>query len=115
MNAKRQLISADEAIPAKAQHRRPCSDCPLGRASLPGWLGGATSVEYLLMLHTDAKVDCHVLAGVQCAGVAIYRANVAKNPRDPAVLRLSSDRVAVFAKPSEFLAHHDRPPAKKSG
>jgi len=42
---------------------RPCNDCPWRRKSCAGWLGPF---------------------GIkQCAGAAVYRANVCKSPRDP--------------------------------
>lgn len=107
---KRQLISTREAIPAKSQHKKPCSDCPWARTALNGWLGSNTAEEWLHFAHGEAEVECHALTGVQCAGVAIYRANVCKVPRDPDQLRLPADRTAVFANPREFLEHHAKLP-----
>ncbi len=105
--AGRRLISSDEAVPAKGQHTSPCSDCPFARASLPGWLGGETVENWLQDAHGEGIIPCHVLAGAQCAGAAIYRRNVLKRPRDPEVLVLGADRVTVFATPPEFAAHHE--------
>lgn len=102
----RQLITNDEAVPASEQHKKACSDCPWARASLAGWLGALSADQWLMEAHGEANIDCHVLTGVQCAGAAIYRANIAKLPRDPELLRLQPDREKVFASPSEFLAHH---------
>lgn len=102
---RRQLISIEEAVPAKAQHRRPCSDCPWARTALKGWLGGATTEEWIASAHGDGRIDCHTLTGAECAGAAIYRANVAKSCRGN-VLRLEADRAIVFALPAEFIAHH---------
>ena len=79
----------------------------MARRSLPGWLGGSSAAEYARLAHSDQQVDCHVLRGVQCAGMAIYRRNVAKQI-DPPGLTLPADREAVFASPIEFLAHHER-------
>ena len=45
--------------------------------------------------------------GAQCAGAAIYRANVCKSPRDGSLLKLPADRETVFADKSEFWEHHD--------
>ena len=104
---RRQLISRAEARPCTGQPKRPCPDCPMTRASLPGWLGGATPEEYLRLAHSDVLVDCHTLIGPQCAGMAIYRANVAKRC-DPPNLTLPNDREACFATPHEFLAHHSK-------
>lgn len=103
---KRKLITRDEALPAPGQHERPCSDCPWSREALAGWLGGMTSEEWLEEAHSEALIDCHVWDGAQCAGAAIYRANMAKSPRDPEALRLPRDTEAVFATPDEFTQHH---------
>ena len=121
MNKRGKLITADEAKPAKGQHRSPCSDCPWRRDALNGWLGDTTKEEWVQAAHGEAQIDCHTLIPAQCAGAAIYRANVCKTPRDPSYLTLPSNRDKVFASPKEFLEHHDmtkvaeRIRAKKSG
>jgi len=107
---RRRLIASDEAVPAKAQHERPCSDCPLSRGSLNGWLGGSTPEAWGHMLHSDARVDCHVLEGAQCAGAAIYRGNICKRPIDKTVLVLPPDEEAVFSNRAQFLEHHRKSP-----
>ena len=107
---RRQLVTSDEAVPCEGQPTKPCSDCPWARAALAGWLGEMTPEEWLQVAHSDAKIDCHTLVGPQCAGAAIYRANVSKHPRDPEVLRLPSDRARVFSSPVEFLKHHKGTP-----
>jgi hypothetical protein len=105
---RRQLITVDRAIPSKGvQHTKPCSDCPFARGALPGWLGGSTPEEYRRLAHADTIVDCHAIRKTQCAGLAIYRANVVKRPPEGALV-LSADREAVFATPMEFVAHHQR-------
>ena len=103
----RQLISSDESLPTDTQPIHPCADCPWSRNALPGWLGGPTVDGWLAFAHSDDVILCHTLIGPQCAGVAIYRANVAKLPRDPDVLRLPADRERVFASPNEFRNHHE--------
>jgi len=108
----RQCLTVLDAVPAKGQHTSPCSDCPWGRTALPGWLGSMTIDEWLAAARGEARMDCHVASGAQCAGAAIYRRNTGKLPRDPAVLRLEADRALVFATPMEFQAHHARPPAE---
>jgi hypothetical protein len=55
-------------------------------------------------------VDCHTVSNQQCAGAAIYRANVCKEPRRQELLRLPADKVKVFAWPTEFWAHHRKNP-----
>ncbi len=103
---KRRLISSAEAIPAKSQHTKPCDDCPWARTALKGWLGSNTAEEWIGAAHGEARVECHSLTGVQCAGIAIYRANNGKLPRDLSILRLPPDESKVFATPTEFLEHH---------
>lgn len=102
----RRLISAEEAVEAPAQHKKACSDCPWKRDSLPGWLGGMSPEEWKLMAHGETKIMCHCISNQQCAGVAIYRANVCKTPRDPGQLRLPADRETIFSTPMEFMEHH---------
>lgn len=106
--SRRQLVSSDEATVASTQHKKPCSDCPLARKSLAGWLGGSPPEEWVKFLHGEAPVACHMRQGAQCAGAAIYRANVCKLPRDKKLLVLPPNKTLVFSNPSEFLAHHKR-------
>lgn len=101
----RQCVSSSDAVTGKTQHTKPCTDCPMARTALPGWLGGATSDEYVQLAHSDAVVACHSIKSTQCAGMAIYRRNVVKRC-DPPNLVLPADRNAVFATPSEFINHH---------
>ncbi len=103
---KRQLISSDQAVKAKSQHKKPCSDCPWARTSAPGWLGGGTVEDWLARVHSDQAIECHTLIGAQCAGASIYRANVCKVPRDPKVLKLPADEQLVFVW-DEFKQHHN--------
>lgn len=79
------------------------------RAALSGWLGGATPEEYVRLAHSDCVVNCHAIENQQCAGMAIYRANVVKRC-DPPNLRLPKDTEKVFATPMEFVAHHSKLP-----
>lgn len=90
--------------PATKQLTAACTDCPLRRDALRGWLGGATPEDYARLCHSDEVVDCHVHAGSRCAGLAIYRSNVAK--WQPQHHRLDADRDAIFASRQEFLDHH---------
>lgn len=108
--AGRKFIASDEAVPAKTQHTQPCSDCPLRRDALNGWLGGGKPEEWAWMLHSEMQVDCHVLEGAQCAGAAIYRANVCKSPREKHLLVLPANRVDVFENREQFLEHHRKLP-----
>lgn len=105
----RRLIDRDSAVQAKCQHVAPCSDCPWARASLPGWLGGASPEDWLFTAHHDHYVECHALTGVQCAGIAIYRRNVVKRV-EPPLLQLEKNTELVFSTPMEFKAHHNSGP-----
>ena len=78
---------------------------------MPGWLGEQYSPEeFRAIAHSDMKFPCHRTIGrtpeLQCAGLAIYRANVIKTPRDRTVLRLSQNKELVFATGDEFATHH---------
>lgn len=105
----RRLISSAEAGEGKCQHVKPCSDCPMARTALNGWLGGATPEEYRRLAHSDYVVECHAIKNTQCAGMAIYRSNVVKRA-DPPNLKLPADTKLVFSTPMEFMAHHESMP-----
>jgi hypothetical protein len=94
------------------QITKPCEDCPFRRVALAGWLAEQRPADYCQMAHSDDLIQCHTkkLADgnyVQCAGAAIYRANVAKRC-DPPNLKLPEDGGAVFVSPVEFVEHHSR-------
>ena len=110
MTKRRQLVSSDQAKPRSTQHTAPCADCPWTRTALPGWLGGCSGHEWLQRAHSETHVPCHTVGNQQCAGLAIYRANVAYLPRSPALLRLPKDVARVFASPTEFAKHHSFSP-----
>lgn len=111
---RRQLISSDEAVPASKPLTQPCSDCPWARTALPGWLGGMSIDEWLQAAHSETLVDCHCTTNQQCAGLAIYRANVLKTPRHPSIQRLPADRDTVFTTPDEFRTHHKTFPTEEN-
>ena len=111
---RKQLLSSEDAVQAKCQHTSPCSDCPWARTALNGWLGGLTSKEWVQIAHSDSQIECHTLIGAQCAGAAIYRANVVKKSRFPEVLQLPRDTQNVFATPMEFIEHHSKSPMEHS-
>ena len=95
-------------MPVRRQHERPCGDCPWRRIAVPGWLGSLSPQMWLEAVHGESEIECHTRAGLQCAGAAIYRTNVAKRPRERSLLVLPADKVLVFATPREFLLHHTR-------
>lgn len=105
-NRNGQLVTFNEAKPRKMQHTSPCADCPWARKSLAGWLGSMTAQQWVEAAHGEALIDCHTVSNQQCAGAAIYRANVCKSPRRTDTLRLSANRITVFAWMNEFLMHH---------
>lgn len=110
---RRQLVTHDQAKTTTKQHTKPCSDCPFSRKALRGWLASDTPAEWMRMAHGETRHECHTLLPQQCAGAAIYRANVVKRPRDRTLLQLPADRAKVFASPAEFLAHHNPPKKRK--
>lgn len=108
MPRRRKLLTTDEAKPTSRQHKKPCSDCPFRRDAVPGWLGSLSHQpdRYLELAHSERAVPCHSKIGPQCAGLAIYRANLYRRNAQPGVLQLPADREAVFVTPMEFSAHH---------
>lgn len=121
---KGQLKTLEEAKVSPKQHKKPCADCPWARTAVPDWLGGETSGGWVSLVHSDVHIDCHTLLKKkaerhddrsvdpmepwQCAGAAIYRANVCKSPRDKTNLELPPDEKLVFSSPQGFLDHHTR-------
>jgi hypothetical protein len=103
----KQLMDYRDTSVASCQHTEPCSDCPWARTALRGWLGGQSVKEWIHIAHSDGIVECHTQLGAQCAGIAIYRKNVAKTPRDPSALRLPGNLLRVFGAPDEFRHHHE--------
>lgn len=107
------LIARGEHAPASKQLTKACSDCPLRRDALRGWLGGSTPEQYARLCHSDEVVECHVHAGSRCAGLAIYRRNTVK--WQPDEHKLPADHAAIFSNMMEFITHHSAPLCKKGG
>ncbi len=105
---KRRLVSSDDAVRMKTQHRKPCADCPFARTALPGWTGAKAPYYFTVAAHGEDYMDCHCTTNMQCAGAAIFRANVMKIPKNPQHLKLEPDMKLVFATDAEFLKHHNR-------
>ena len=99
------------ALPV-TQHKKPCKDCPWRRNAVNGWLGSLSAEEWVAAAHQEARIDCHINVepATQCAGAAIYRANILKLPRYAEILVLPKDREKVFCTPMEFLDHHKKEP-----
>lgn len=95
---------------------RPCNECPWLRTSVPGYLGPSSAEEWIEMAHGETPIACHMTIEHdgqdwselrQCAGAAIFRANVCKTPRHPMVARAKPNTEAVFSWNDEFLEHHE--------
>lgn len=98
----------------------PCGSCPFTRTSQPGNLGGSPVEVYIGQTHGPFVLPCHcacnfddpnwkdkALDTPQCAGAAIFRANIgvaAELP--PALHTLPADYERVFSDAEEFVAHH---------
>lgn len=105
----------------KAPNKRPCTECPWRRDSLRSYLGPHDADEWLAMAHGESQIACHVTIPegtpedgsdlhemTQCAGAAIFRANVFKSPRwATADEHLPRDTDTVFAWNDEFKDHHE--------
>ena len=116
------MTAGKDAKVVKRQHREPCHDCPWRRVALAGWLGPFTAERWIEIAHSEASADCHTRKfadrgqksddygnrGPHCAGMAIYRANVCKAPRDPEAFRLNRNPSSVFNMPAEFIEHHTK-------
>lgn len=110
----RKFVSSDDAVAIKTQHRKPCADCPFARTAIRGWLGLssikknkiATPEEWIEIAHGEKVEICHCTTSKECAGLAIFRANVFKLPKH--ALILEPDTTLVFANDQEFKAHHTR-------
>jgi len=98
-----------EAVP------KPCAECPWRRDSVPGYLGPHSAEQWAKMAHSETAIACHMTIreeswdapGIrQCAGAAIYRANVYKSPRNPEVAVMPRDTETVFTWDDEFIGHH---------
>jgi hypothetical protein len=110
-----QLKTYEQAVRTPEQHKRPCVDCPFGRISLQGWLGPYDTRGWLEVVHGEGRMECHTMKAAeeeawQCAGGAIFRANVHKAPRDGALLVLPRDDRRVFGSNREFWEHHTKEP-----
>ena len=106
MSTRKTLITSEEATLAGKQITKPCSDCPWAKKSVGGWVGSLSPEQWVQYAHGEARMDCHVHPDAQCAGAAIYRANICKSPRDKTLLVLPPDKVRVFSRPQDFINHH---------
>ena len=100
---------------------KPCAGCPFRRDIKPGYLGGSPLTCYVGQISGPFILACHMsseysskpdescLEMPQCAGAAIFRANVGVAEKMPkAFHRLPHDYASVFATFAEFFAHHTK-------
>lgn len=104
----------------------PCNGCPFSRTVTPGALGGSSPETFigqafgpfLLPCHkthtrdmykTDEEFRTQAAHKSQCAGAAIFRANMGLSALMPeGIHKLPQDMDAVFSNPVEFYVHHKR-------
>jgi len=98
----------------------PCKECAFRRDSEPGYLGGSPVETFVGQVFGPFVIPCHcacdfedpswkdkVFETPQCAGTAIFRANLDLDRTLPPQLhQLPSDHKLVFTNPAEFMAHH---------
>lgn len=103
----RKFTCDDDRLPTSTQHITPCAGCPWTKHSLKGYLGGYSTDQWIEWAHGERVIDCHNTTNHQCAGAAIYRANVAKSARNPLILKLPKDATLAFSSPKQFKEHHE--------
>lgn len=102
--------------------KEPCNECPWLVTSARGHLGPYDPRKWIRIALTDSPIACHKTIVVtnpmegegswdhpkirQCRGAAIFRANVAKVPKDPEVATGPEDREEVFDDVVDFCHHH---------
>lgn len=98
--------------------QRPCNECPYSKTVTPGALGGSDPSVYVGQGHGPFWLPCHKNVDFkdpnwkqdtevqQCAGAAIYRANVGRDIVMPGSLHKLPADESVFQSPAELLAHH---------
>ena len=97
-----------------------CPDCPFSRSVTPGALGGSHPFVYLGQAAGPFVLPCHkhcdfadpdwkakAINTPQCAGAAIFRANIGVADLLPEQIhKMSPNHETVFSSPEEFLMHH---------
>lgn len=100
------------------QREKSCGSCPFSKTSKPGGLGGSPITTYLGQIIGPFMLPCHNQKGYegndtpigaeQCAGAAVFRANLGIADRMPDMLlhlEAGSDP-NVFETLPEFIRHH---------
>ena len=112
----------------KSDRKKPCKECPFARnnnltGSKPG---GADPTTYIGQSEGPFWLPCHMekeyvgkqtdpLKVNQCAGAAIYRANVGVASKMPSqLLHLPENKEDVFASHAELLSHYVKIPLEIS-
>ena len=102
--------------------KKPCPACPFTRSCERGVLGGSPPEIYMGQAFAPFQLPCHMhyepdhpgwkaecFDKPQCAGAAIFRANMGISGELPQALhRLPSDHQQVFSNHFEFFMHHKR-------
>lgn len=99
----------------------PCKECAFRRDISPGALGGSSPLVYIGQTHAPFQIPCHKACDFsdpnwreasmevsQCAGSAVFRANLGIRNLPEALQRLPQDHNTVFSSAAEFLAHHQK-------
>lgn len=100
--------------------KTPCPACPFSRTVKPGALGGSPATTYIGQAQGPFILPCHVhcnfddpqwksktMETPQCAGAAIFRANLGVDSTLPDMVhKLPPNHKYVFSTHAEFLSHH---------
>lgn len=118
------MIQLPPAVP------KACNDCPWRRNAAPGWLGPLSAAEWGQLAHSEEPVACHqtlppegtlglspaeswAKEGIrQCRGMAVFRVNIFKSPRNPTDAEHAIDEPdtkAIFGSVEEFVDYHGGP------
>src|SRR5271154_2443844 len=103
--------------------KKPCSQCPFRRKSMPGWLGNSSPEGFIDCIQRDEPLPCHQTidyddprwlskwieqqgAGKMCAGALVFMANKVQRPHDREFPTMPKDPANVFSNSVEFVRHH---------
>lgn len=105
--------------------KHPCSECPFSKTVKPGTLGGSPVDTYVGQIEGPFHLACHMAPGYtqenggsldtpQCAGAAIFRANLGLSDKMPDPLLKLPPGDESFASHAEFVAHHCEVPVAEA-
>jgi hypothetical protein len=105
----------------------PCVNCPWSPKVKPGALGGSEPQVFLGQAFGPFILPCHKACDFndpewkgkmdttpQCAGAAMFRANVGMSPMLPAEIHKLPRSSKAFSRPEDFLGHHLSVPVEKA-